>query len=81
MAHILRIKTSGGYQVRTYTPNVVLGMSVLMRLILGIFRDVHLLAFPSVARIEDFFVKTELDLDYVDATLRVDFRLDAEQPC
>lgn len=49
--------------------------------ITGIFRDVHLLAFPSVARIEDFFVKTELDADYVDAKLRVDISLTAEQPC
>ncbi|KAJ5377547.1 uncharacterized protein N7496_004956 [Penicillium cataractarum] len=37
----------------------------------GIFRDVTLLAFPSVARIEDFFVKTELDQSYTDAVLKV----------
>ncbi|KAF9894143.1 hypothetical protein FE257_009116 [Aspergillus nanangensis] len=37
----------------------------------GIFRDVNLLAFPSEARIEDFFVRTELDDNYDNATLRV----------
>ncbi|KAH1337596.1 hypothetical protein KXV68_000844 [Aspergillus fumigatus] len=37
----------------------------------GIFRDVTLLAFPGQARIEDFFVRTALDKDYVDATLRL----------
>ncbi|KAK0388289.1 hypothetical protein NLU13_4534 [Sarocladium strictum] len=38
----------------------------------GIFRDVHLLAFPGMARIEDLFVKTELDHQYRDAILQVD---------
>ena len=37
----------------------------------GIFRDVHLLAFPGEARIEDFFITTDLDEKYADATLRV----------
>ncbi|KAF3386840.1 Beta-galactosidase [Penicillium rolfsii] len=37
----------------------------------GIFRDVSLLAFPSSARIEDFFVKTEFDQSYTDAMLSV----------
>ncbi|GIJ99648.1 hypothetical protein Aspvir_003649 [Aspergillus viridinutans] len=41
----------------------------------GIFRDVTLLAFPGQARIEDFFVRTELDKDYVDATLRLSLDL------
>ncbi|KAI0155990.1 glycosyl hydrolases family 2, TIM barrel domain-containing protein [Pestalotiopsis sp. NC0098] len=36
----------------------------------GIFRDVHLLAFPD-SRIEDVFVKTDLDEDYLDAVLKV----------
>ncbi|OAF59217.1 hypothetical protein VC83_04200 [Pseudogymnoascus destructans] len=35
----------------------------------GIYRDVYLLAFPGEARIEDFFVKTILDEQYMDATL------------
>lgn len=35
----------------------------------GIFRDVHLLAFPSSNRIEDWFVKTDLDSQYRHATL------------
>lgn len=42
---------------------------------LGIFRDVTLLAFPAQARVEDFFVKTELDDQYKDATLKVDLTL------
>lgn len=38
----------------------------------GIFRDVTLLAFPGHTRIEDYFVKTDFDLDYRDAILEVD---------
>lgn len=38
---------------------------------LGIFRDVHLLAFPEAGRIEDFFVRTDLDEMYKDAVVRV----------
>ncbi|KAK8044814.1 hypothetical protein PG993_004838 [Apiospora rasikravindrae] len=41
----------------------------------GIFRDVYLLAFPGKARIDDFFVKTDLDADYKDATLQVEVTL------
>ncbi|KAK9776134.1 putative beta-galactosidase [Seiridium cardinale] len=41
----------------------------------GIFRDVHLLAFPGAVRIEDYFVKTVLDDDYRDATLQVEMAL------
>ncbi|ETS85923.1 hypothetical protein PFICI_03948 [Pestalotiopsis fici W106-1] len=37
----------------------------------GIFRDVHLIAFPGPARIEDFFVRTDLDDNYLDARLQV----------
>ncbi|KAK5055166.1 hypothetical protein LTR84_012915 [Exophiala bonariae] len=40
----------------------------------GIFRDVHLIAFSSKARIEDFAIETDLDSDYENATLSV--RLD-----
>lgn len=40
----------------------------------GIFRDVHLIAFSSKARIEDFAIQTDLDSGYVDASLSV--RLD-----
>ena len=35
----------------------------------GIFRDVHLLAFPAANRIEDYFVNTYLDEYYENATL------------
>lgn len=35
----------------------------------GIFRDVHLLAFPADARIEDWFIRTDLDVKYENATL------------
>jgi len=36
----------------------------------GIFRDVHLIAFPAQHRIEDWFLKTDLDSQYEDATLQ-----------
>ncbi|KAI3325810.1 glycoside hydrolase family 2 protein [Xylariaceae sp. AK1471] len=45
----------------------------------GIFRDVHLFAFPSQSRIEDLFVQTKLDKDYVDAELKV--RIDVTGSC
>ncbi|KAH7141294.1 glycosyl hydrolases family 2, TIM barrel domain-containing protein [Dactylonectria estremocensis] len=35
----------------------------------GIFRDVHLIAFPTDARIEDWFLRTDLDEKYENATL------------
>ncbi|KAI9163135.1 putative beta-galactosidase [Paramyrothecium foliicola] len=35
----------------------------------GIFRDVHVLALPAKARIEDWFLRTDLDAKYQDATL------------
>jgi beta-galactosidase len=54
---------------------------VVWLMILGIFRDVHLVAFPSQARIEDVFVNTELDSTYTDATLRVSLSLHAESAC
>lgn len=37
----------------------------------GIFRDVHLICFPSKVRIEDVFIKSELDSDYRDAKLHI----------
>ncbi|BAM48090.1 glycoside hydrolase family 2 TIM barrel-domain containing protein [Amphibacillus xylanus] len=40
----------------------------------GIFRDVYL-ASPAQTHIDDFFVKTDLDLDYRDALLTVDVRI------
>ncbi|KAF9888946.1 hypothetical protein FE257_008115 [Aspergillus nanangensis] len=38
----------------------------------GIFRDVHVLAFPAAIHIEDFTLTTDLDALYKDATLTVD---------
>ncbi|KLU85807.1 hypothetical protein MAPG_04827 [Magnaporthiopsis poae ATCC 64411] len=38
----------------------------------GIFRDVHLLAFPTDCRIRDWFVHTDLDAEYRNAELLVD---------
>ncbi|GAB1310662.1 Beta-galactosidase (Lactase) [Madurella fahalii] len=35
----------------------------------GIYRDVHLIALPSQTRIEDWFLRADLDSDYRDATL------------
>lgn len=37
----------------------------------GIFRDVHLIAFPSTDRIDDWFIRTDLDAKYEDATLQL----------
>ncbi|KAI8633510.1 glycoside hydrolase family 2 protein [Xylariaceae sp. FL1651] len=45
----------------------------------GIFRDVHLIGFPSQSRIEDLFIQTKLDKDYVDAELKV--RIDITGSC
>ncbi|CRK41316.1 hypothetical protein BN1708_001719 [Verticillium longisporum] len=36
----------------------------------GIFRDVHLLAFPKMDRIDDWFLRTDLDAKYENATLQ-----------
>ncbi|KAF3764315.1 family 2 glycoside hydrolase [Cryphonectria parasitica EP155] len=36
----------------------------------GIYRDVYLLAFPTDARIEDWFIRTDLDDKYENATLQ-----------
>ncbi|EPE09514.1 glycoside hydrolase family 2 protein [Ophiostoma piceae UAMH 11346] len=41
----------------------------------GIFRDVHLLGFPAESAIEDWFVTSELDKTYTDATLHVSVTL------
>ncbi|KAH8697872.1 beta-galactosidase [Talaromyces proteolyticus] len=46
----------------------------------GIFRDVTLIAFPSIARIEDFRVRTELDKSYIDAELKVSVDLTVTVP-
>ncbi|KAI1822201.1 beta-galactosidase [Xylaria intraflava] len=37
----------------------------------GIYRDVHLIGFPSESRIEDLFIQTKLDKEYVDAELKI----------
>jgi beta-galactosidase len=37
----------------------------------GIFRDVTIIAFPSISRIEDFRVTTTLDSEYLDAELHL----------
>ncbi|KAK3309820.1 glycoside hydrolase family 2 protein [Chaetomium strumarium] len=37
----------------------------------GIYRDVHLIALPSKTRIEDWFIRTDLDAEYKNATLDV----------
>ncbi|KAI1099027.1 glycoside hydrolase family 2 protein [Jackrogersella minutella] len=37
----------------------------------GIYRDVYLLGFPLESRIEDLFVQTKLDNQYIDANLKV----------
>lgn len=40
-----------------------------------------MIAFPAEARIDDFFVRTELDKDYVDATLRISLKLSVRTDC
>ncbi|KAI8945159.1 beta-galactosidase [Xylaria longipes] len=45
----------------------------------GIFRDVHLIGFPSQSRVEDLFIQTKLDKDYTDAELKV--RVDVTGSC
>ncbi|KAI0444693.1 beta-galactosidase [Xylaria telfairii] len=45
----------------------------------GIFRDVHLIGFPSQSRVEDLFIQTKLDKDYIDAELKV--RVDVTGSC
>lgn len=63
-----KTKISGGSQVRH---SAFYGDVSWLTLRSGIFRDVHLLAFPGESRIEDFFVKTDLDDKYADATVQV----------
>ncbi|KIW62591.1 hypothetical protein PV04_10752 [Phialophora macrospora] len=41
----------------------------------GIFRDVHLVAFPDRARIDDFFARTILDENYENAKLDIELDL------
>lgn len=43
----------------------------------GIFRDVHILAFPAAAHIEDYKVETQFDSRYHHATLTVDVQYEA----
>ncbi|KAI0397574.1 glycoside hydrolase family 2 protein [Xylariaceae sp. FL0594] len=45
----------------------------------GIFRDVNLYAFPSQSRIEDLFIQTKLDEEYVNAKLHL--RVDVTGSC
>ncbi|KAI0103285.1 beta-galactosidase [Nemania sp. FL0031] len=45
----------------------------------GIFRDVHLIGFPAQSRVEDLFIQTKLDQDYVNAELKV--RVDVTGSC
>lgn len=47
----------------------------------GIYRDVYLLAYPNIARIDDFFIKTELDGAYTDAEMIVQLDLSLQQDC
>ncbi|KAK5658960.1 hypothetical protein OQA88_1778 [Cercophora sp. LCS_1] len=46
----------------------------------GIFRDVHLIAFPSENRIEDWFIRTDLDDEYKNATVKALFDIKASSP-
>ncbi|KAK3362418.1 glycoside hydrolase family 2 protein [Lasiosphaeria hispida] len=46
----------------------------------GIYRDVHLIAFPSENRIEDFFLRTNLDGKYENGGLHVEVVVKARSP-
>ncbi|KAI1109952.1 beta-galactosidase [Nemania sp. NC0429] len=45
----------------------------------GIFRDVYLFGFPFDSRVEDLFIQTKLDKDYIDAELKI--RVDVTGSC
>ncbi|KAI0201453.1 beta-galactosidase [Astrocystis sublimbata] len=45
----------------------------------GIFRDVYLIGFPAQSRVEDLFIQTKLDKDYVNAELKI--RVDVKGSC
>lgn len=75
---ISKIKISGGYLVRW--PTWFLLQSKLTNCT-GIFRDVYLIAFPKKTRINDFFLKTDLDSTYRDATFSVQLDLYIEHDC
>lgn len=46
----------------------------------GIFRDVHLIAFPSTNRIDDWFARTDLDAEYKDAKLQISVDILVSEP-
>lgn len=71
MRHILKIRTSGGYPVsHEQAFNLQCLATNSVRPSAGIFRDVHLIAFPSKSRIEDWFIRTDLDSNYLDSALQ-----------
>jgi beta-galactosidase len=76
MGRISKIKISGGYLV-SVPPYIATPYSHDQ----GVFRDVHLLAFSSIARIDDFCVQTLLDADYRDATLHITLQLHLATAC
>ena len=47
----------------------------------GIFRDVHLIALSSKARIEDYFIQTDLDEMYESATLHASVDIENGEEC
>lgn len=51
------------------SPSPASPREILLNPELGIFRDVHLLAFPADTRIDDWFLRTDLDSNYENATL------------
>lgn len=67
MEAISKIKTSGGYLVRSSSEICQPLLSTT-----GIFRDVHVLAYPCCAHIEDFTIRTILDTDYKNAVLEIE---------
>jgi beta-galactosidase len=75
MAAILKTKTSGGYQVHQL---MLIYCCLLIQT--GIFRDVHLLAFPQAGHIEDYSLRTQLDAKYENAVLEVRMRYSLSAP-
>ena len=64
-----------------YRPSTLDSVEISVNKFLGIFRDVHLLAFPERARIDDFFIHADLDNAYNDGSLNIKLDLALQEDC
>lgn len=76
MARTSKIRINGSSLV-----SALLRMTACHSQFVGIFRDVHLLAFSSTARIEDVCMQIQLDANYRDATLKSGLQLHLDTAC